>query len=38
MDSGKKVTYNADEEIYNSFEKGDCAEKKKGEYYPVRKG
>jgi len=37
-DTGEKVVYNATEEVYNSFEKGDLAEKQKNVYFPVKKG
>lgn len=35
-DSGKKITYSANADIYDTFEKGDRARKQKGEYYPTR--
>lgn len=35
-DTGKAVTYNVTEELYNRFEKGDKAAKTKGEYFPVK--
>lgn len=35
-DTGNSVKYNVPETVFNSLEKGDRVEKKKGENYPVK--